>query len=92
MMKQFLSILVAAMLLFSCAFAEEAAPVLVDSGLELAASSVRYPQIAGMTDEALQQQVNDRIVEAGDIEARLSRLALLMHSPVPLTVTYEALL
>lgn len=97
MMKRMLSFLLAtlmtASLFFSCALAQESdMPAIADSGLELLQNSVRYPQITGMADETLQQQVNDRIVEAGDIEDRLNRLPLLMQSPVPLTVTYEALL
>ena len=45
-----------------------------------------------MADESIQQQVNDAILQAGKIENRLSRMAVLMSSPVPLTVTYSATL
>ena len=45
-----------------------------------------------MADESIQQQVNDAILQAGKIENRLSRMAVLMSSPVPLTVTYSAAL
>lgn len=96
MLKQFLSALTAAMLLFAPALAETASDtdcaVLVDSGLDLLQNSVRYPQIEGMADENLQQQINEQILASLCITDRLNRLSLLMQSPVPLTVTYEATL
>lgn len=93
MLKRFLSLLIGSMLLFACAQAENAAaPAIVDSGLDLLQSSVRYPQITGMTDESLQQSINDLIIQAGEIRQRLDRLPLIMQSPVPLTVTYDATL
>ena len=85
-------LLILALTLTSAALAEETGPALVDSGLTLADSSVRYPQLTGMPDETLQQQLNDRILEAGDVEARLNRLALLMQSPVSMEATYRATL
>lgn len=96
MLKQFLSALTAAMLLFTPALAEsvsnDARIMLTDSGLDLLQSSVRYPQIEGMADEDLQQQINEQILADLCITDRLNRLPLLMQSPVPLTVTYEATL
>ena len=92
MMKQRLLslLLILTMTLTPAALAEQPGPALVDGGLELADSSVRYPQLTGMADEALQQQLNDRILTTGDIENRLTRLALLMQSPVSMQVTYRA--
>lgn len=92
MMKQRLLslLLILTMTLTPAALAEQPGPALVDGGLELAGSSVHYPQLTGMADEALQQQLNDRILAAGDIENRLTRLALLMQSPVSMQVTYRA--
>ena len=94
MMKQRLLslLLILTMTLTPAALAEQPGPALVDGGLELADSSVRYPQLTGMADEALQQQLNDRILTAGDIENRLTRLALLMQSPVSMQVAYQAAL
>ena len=83
-------LLILTMTLTSAALAEQTGPALVDGGLELADSSVRYPQLTGMADEALQEQLNGRILAAGDIENRLSRLALLMQSPVSMQVTWQA--
>ena len=85
-------LLILTMTLTSAALAEQTGPALVDGGLELADSSVRYPQLTGMADEALQQQLNERILASGDIENRLSRLALLMQSPVSMQVTWQATL
>lgn len=92
MMKQRLLslLLILTMTLTPAALAEQPGPALVDGGLELAGSSVHYPQLTGMADEVLQQQLNDRILAAGDIENRLTRLALLMQSPVSMQVTYRA--
>ena len=92
MMKQRLLslLLILTMMLAPAALAEQPGPALVDGGLELSGSSVHYPQLTGMADEVLQQQLNDRILAAGDIENRLTRLALLMQSPVSMHVTYRA--
>ena len=94
MMKQRLLslLLILTMMLAPAALAEQPGPALVDGGLELSGSSVHYPQLTGMADEVLQQQLNDRILAAGDIENRLTRLALLMQSPVSMQVAYQAAL
>ncbi|MGN1020210.1 MAG: hypothetical protein ACI4O7_07525 [Aristaeellaceae bacterium] len=93
MKQRFLSLLLMlSLMLAPAALAEQPGPALVEGGLTLADSSVSYPQLTGMADEALQQQLNDRILEAGDIENRLTRLALLMQSPVSLQVSYQAAL
>ena len=70
----------------------ENVPQITEKGLTLGNNSVKYPEITGMADESIQQQVNDAILQAGKIENRLSRMAVLMSSPVPLTVTYSAAL
>jgi len=72
--------------------ATENVPQITEKGLTLGNNSVKYPEITGMADENIQQQVNDAILQAGKIENRLSRMAVLMSSPVPLTVTYSAAL
>ena len=72
--------------------AMENVPQITEKGLTLGNNSVKYPEITGMADESIQQQVNDAILQAGKIENRLSRMAVLMSSPVPLTVTYSATL
>lgn len=72
--------------------ATENVPQITEKGLTLGNNSVKYPEITGMADESIQQQVNDAILQAGKIENRLSRMAVLMSSPVPLTVTYSAAL
>lgn len=72
--------------------AMENVPQITEKGLTLGNNSVKYPEITGMADESIQQQVNDAILQAGKIENQLSRMAVLMSSPVPLTVTYSAAL
>ena len=70
----------------------ESAPQLMEKGLTLGTSSVVYPEITGLQDESIQQQVNDAILRAGKIESRLNRMAVLMSAPVSLTVTYSSAL
>ena len=64
--------------------AMENVPQITEKGLTLGNNSVKYPEITGMADESIQQQVNAAILQAGKIENRLSRMAVLMSSPVPL--------
>lgn len=91
MLKRFLSLLVGSMLLFAAAGAEDvSSPAIVDSGLDLLQSSVHYPQLTGITDDALLETANALIIQEGEIQTRLDRLPLIMQSPVPLTVTYDA--
>lgn len=66
------------------------APVLHEQGLELSGSSVRYPVVTGMADEALQTAVNQQLVAALRADAYLSRMALLMSHPVKLQAACTA--
>lgn len=61
-----------------------------DAGLTLSDSSVRYPRVTGMGDEALEAAVNEQIQTGLGIAAYLNRVPLLMSDPGTLTVTYEA--
>ncbi len=63
-------------------------PQVADVGLDLLGSSVHYPQLTGLADPAVQAAVNGAIMQAGQIEARLSRMAMLISAPVKLTVSY----
>lgn len=72
--------------------AETTAPTLTDNGLELGGSSVHYPVLSGLADEAVQQAVNEKLLAAGKIENRLTRMAVLMSSPVKVSVHYSAVL
>lgn len=71
---------------------ENAAVTLTDAGLSLGGSSVRYPAVTGMADEALQQRINDAILTSGQIESRLTRMTALMSLPVSIDVSYTATL
>lgn len=84
--------LILALVLALCplAQAEEAAPAIQRMGVELPGGSVFYPQLTGLADEAIQQDVNQRLLEKGDVENRLNRLALLMQGPAPLRADYTA--
>lgn len=67
-------------------------PFVDEQGLLLGASSILYPQLAWLPDEAIQDAVNARIAEVGQIDALLARLPMVMSGPVPLTVSYECAL
>ncbi len=61
-----------------------------DQGLKLGGSSVHYPVVKGIEDEQLSEKINGTILMEAEINQRLSRMALLMSSPVKLKVTYDA--
>lgn len=46
--------------------ATENVPQITEKGLTLGNNSVKYPEITGMADENIQQQVNDAILQAGE--------------------------
>ncbi len=64
------------------------APAVTDCGLDLAGSSVHYPQLSGLADAQVQEAVNARILAVGEVEERLNRLPLLMQNPTGMTVGY----
>ena len=87
MMKRIFSLLLALALFALPALAEEAAgPEVTEVTLELMGCSVRYPQLTGLDDPQAQSAVNAAIMEAGEIQARISRMAALMQSPVKMQV------
>lgn len=73
------------MLTFSLALAD--APAVNDMALELLGSSIHYPQLTGL-DPAVQSAVNAAIMEKGQINHRLARMAALGSAPVKLNVSY----
>jgi len=92
-MKKVLAWMLTLMMLFAFpAGAEEAQEPLLaveEKLLELAGNAVRYPQVTGMADETLQATINQQLIEALGVENYLSRVALLMSSPVKMDVRYE---
>lgn len=90
-MKKFVWMLVVVMLfgLMGPAGAEDAVPEVREVALDLMGSSIRYPQLTGLADADVQQAVNDAVMQAGQIEARLNRAAALISAPVKLNVSYE---
>ncbi len=93
-MKKWLICLLILALSLTPALAEEeaAAPSLTRQGLALGEGWVYYPQVEGMTDEALLQTVNDALLQALDAQGLLTRLALTMQNPTPLRADYIAFL
>lgn len=87
-MKRCMAILLVMLLVLGLARAEDAGPTVTDAGADLPGGSIHYPQVTGMADEEKQAAVNAAILDAGQMEARLNRAALLGSSPVKLDVTY----
>ena len=78
-----------AALMISCGAAAGAEELCVeDAGLVLGDCSVRYPVIAGMSDSALQDQINDQIVADTEADAYLARMSQLL-SGGSLRVTWD---
>ncbi len=88
MKHRLLAFCIALMLALPAAFAEETVPAVNDMGLELMGSAVHYPQLTSLPDPAVQAKVNAAIMEAGEINDRLSRMAALLSAPVKLNVSY----
>ena len=89
MMKRFLTVLLAlltALTLPLSAFADSLA--VTDAGMALGAGSVHYPQLTGFDDPVMESSVNQAILEAGHVGARLDRLALLISQETSLTTVY----
>ena len=92
-MKRFLALCLAlAALVCGAAWAEGAAPTpaIEDVSLELMSSSVHYPRLTGLGDEALEAAVNELIQEKLGVTDYLNRVALLISDPTGITVTYDA--
>lgn len=68
------------------------APQVVDAGLTLGIHSVRYPQLSGLADAAIEADLNARILSAGGIENRLNRLAAVMSMETPFEVSWRGTL
>lgn len=89
-MKNLLTWLLAILLAVLPLAASADAPVLTEQGLALSGSSVYYPVVSGLADEAVQAAVNQQLVAGLHADAYISRMALLMSNPVKLTTTYTA--
>ncbi|MBQ4579958.1 MAG: hypothetical protein IJA83_04795 [Clostridia bacterium] len=63
-------------------------PAVNDMSLALMGNSVHYPQLTGL-EAAVQTAVNAAIMEKGQINERLARMAALLDAPVKLSVTYD---
>ena len=103
-MKKLLAMLAALVLLAGCAVAElspqaapeeetaASGPVLESGSLAVGESSVTWPKVTGMADEALQQEINDRLLELCGVQQLILRLAQVMSAPEPLTADWQGIL
>ena len=88
MTKRIVIVLTVLLLLVCSALAETGAvPAVTEVSLELMGSSIRYPQVTGLTDPSVQAAVNAAIMEAGCVETRINRMTMLMTAPVKMTVS-----
>ena len=76
------------LLMMICAPAHAGSPKVTDMSLERMGSSIHYPQLTGLADLAAQTTVNAAIMEKGQINARLTRMAALGKAPEKLNVSY----
>ncbi len=74
--EKVLAVMAALMLAVIPALAEEI--TLTEKSLDLGNSGIRYPEIAGMEDEALQQQINGQIQEDLGVDGYLQRIMMLI--------------
>lgn len=93
MTRRIVSLLVVVMMAVVPAFAEVwEGPAAGDVALDLLGSSIHYPQLTGLADAEVQAAVNAAIMEAGQIDQRINRMAVLMNAPVKLNVSYTHVL
>lgn len=94
MRTRFFVLFLAATLCFPAlgtAFAETAADGLtsVPSVIEIGENAVRYPQLSGHADEAVQAAINSDIIISGGISSHIVTLGTLNGNPWGLQVTYK---
>lgn len=92
MLRKTLLMLLAMMLFLFPAQAEETALqeiTIQEVAAQLGENSVRYPQLNGMADEALQQKINDDIVLSSGVSNHMITL-LTLTGQQTLTVDYDA--
>lgn len=65
--------------------------VLEEKGLSLGENTVHYLQVSGMEDQTIQEQVNAQLLAASHAQEYVSRMALLLSSPVGIQCDYEVL-
>ena len=86
MKHRLIALCILLMNLCSCALA--GSPDVTDVALDMLGSSIHYPQLTGLADPEAQAAVNAAIMEEGQINALLTRMAALANAPVKLNVSY----
>ena len=90
MLRKSMAWLVMLALLIGCAMAEKNEVQITEIATEIGGHFVRYPQLAGMQDEALQRQINDDIVLSSGVSDHLITLVTLGQSPWGLQVDHRS--
>ncbi|MBR6029053.1 MAG: hypothetical protein IKP40_08175 [Clostridia bacterium] len=86
-MKRFCLMLLTLTILCASSFGEDIA--LTDRGLDLGANSVHWPELTGLEDEALQEQINLALRAAAGAEELTARMGLLFSSPTALKAEWQ---
>lgn len=92
---RYLCALAALLLLLPAVSATAAAvgkPAVREVATVIGTSAVRYPQLEGLADAAVQEKINNAIVEGSKIAQRMVTLATLKPGGTGLQVSYEAYL
>ena len=89
-MKKLLALLAGIWLAFAAAGAAGEGPGIEEKALELAGSSLRFPAVTGLEDEALEEAVNRQIREDLGIDGYLARMnALISDEAHGITVQWD---
>jgi len=67
-------------------------PVITEMKTAIGDNAIDYPQLNGLTNQDVQQMINDAIVEKAKIAQRMLTLSTLQSGSAGLSVTYEAYL
>lgn len=67
-------------------------PVITEMKTIIGDNAIHYPQLEGLVNEAVQQTINDAIVEKAKIAQRMVTLSTLQAGSAGIIVTYEAYL
>lgn len=90
-MRCVLAWMMALNLLFALpAAAEEAEVTMEPQRFELAENLVSYPKLTGLADAALEEKINQQLVADLGVDDYLTRVALLLSSPVKMSADYQA--
>ena len=90
MLKKLMTLLLGCLLLSGCALAESTEIRITEVSTEIGGHYVRYPQLEGMRDQAVQSRINDEIVLLSDVSNHLVTLITMGKNPWQLQVDHQS--